>query len=609
MTTLFPLDQVSNNPWQTRVIEDNAHVVSLAESIAASGLLQTPLARPHPDGKFPPGHPDVHVQLAFGHSRLAAYRLLASGAVPDMDPRDWQAMPVEIRDLTDRQMSDLAAEENTRRKNLSAIEIAAAIQKRMADFHLTQLEAGAPFGYKSQGAVANLLRLLALPEAVQASIHNGELPERAARELLLVNRLDPAQAARIAGQAMKVEERDRAEAVTQAISEFLRNKGRRLRNAPFDLNWPKQPIKVEQPVEGQPAEVRACLGCPFFFHYDRQELCAFVECYDLKAQMAVADHLRRVSTKTGIPIAAPSEKVKIVYDGHQALEGLGNYWNARERATKLVRAGLPELRLVAAKESNHSLNDIVGSEFVALAATQPAAITRWLNANGSERKALSAAAGKPAKPETPAQKSKRLAAEEREMEARRSGRAAFLKEKQDVLWLLESAAQHIGERLEVSGNALKFLLNLVHNRYTVSASMWPEFAAVEEEIWKEAQHSEDNARQHVALDVLAQTVLGFHKPQDAYVWQNALDAIENLAYEDFGVEAKKLPAIWNKPPKHKTDFNCWTCGRFASSTRLTKRDHEAGWTITLMKGGGAFDVACPDCAKQHANAAPKKAKK
>ena len=86
---LIILDLIDANPWQPRQSEDPEHIKKIALSIAEDGLLQTPVGRwAHPSGKPMPSaagyEPDDfaalmiatgwHVQLAFGHSRLAAYK-------------------------------------------------------------------------------------------------------------------------------------------------------------------------------------------------------------------------------------------------------------------------------------------------------------------------------------------------------------------------------------------------------------------------------------------------------------------------------------------------------------------------------------------------------
>lgn len=176
----WPMDRIEANPWQPRAEQDAAKTTSIAASVRANreadpndpqrGLLQVPLARPHP---AKPGW----VQLQFGHTRQAALRSLG-----DDD------MPLVIRAATDRQMADRAAQENIERKDLSAIEIAHAIKRYIADFGVTQAEAGKVYGYSSQSSVSNLLRLLDLPEAVQQYVRAGELPERHARELVTLVR-------------------------------------------------------------------------------------------------------------------------------------------------------------------------------------------------------------------------------------------------------------------------------------------------------------------------------------------------------------------------------------------------------------------------------------
>src|SRR5512147_2516521 len=102
--TTIELAKIDPNPFQVRLTEDRPHVEALAEDIAANGLLQCPLGRAHPE------QPE-RVQLAFGHSRLAAYVILAS---QHPEVADWERLPVDVRDLTDRQMSDYAASENAR---------------------------------------------------------------------------------------------------------------------------------------------------------------------------------------------------------------------------------------------------------------------------------------------------------------------------------------------------------------------------------------------------------------------------------------------------------------------------------------------------------------
>jgi ParB family chromosome partitioning protein len=127
----FPLLKIHHNPYQTRTEEDPEVVQRLADSIAAEGMLQLPIGRPLPSDAF-------HVQLAFGHSRLAAHYLLGR-----------ESMPVEVRELTDRQMAELAIRENRDRSDLSPIEEARAMFAYQRDFGATTDEVGALWGLEA----------------------------------------------------------------------------------------------------------------------------------------------------------------------------------------------------------------------------------------------------------------------------------------------------------------------------------------------------------------------------------------------------------------------------------------------------------------------------
>ena len=77
----FALDRISDNPYQPRMNEDLEHIMSVAKSIAIDGLLQNPVGRMVTVSE---------VQLAFGHTRLRAHRLLAGGQVEGVNnPEDF----------------------------------------------------------------------------------------------------------------------------------------------------------------------------------------------------------------------------------------------------------------------------------------------------------------------------------------------------------------------------------------------------------------------------------------------------------------------------------------------------------------------------------------
>lgn len=185
---LAPLEVIKSNPFQPREMEDEEHIQKLAQSIAEDGLLQTPVGRlidgdgdPEPfaealqqtgeDKKTLFDRNCYGVELAFGHSRLAAFRLLQKAG-----RTEFAQMPVLIRDIPDEEMFRLAIRENLERKALTPIEEARAMARYRNEFGKTSAEIGALFGL-SESAVRNKLRLIDLPDVAQEKLANGEISE------------------------------------------------------------------------------------------------------------------------------------------------------------------------------------------------------------------------------------------------------------------------------------------------------------------------------------------------------------------------------------------------------------------------------------------------
>ncbi|MGH7821466.1 MAG: ParB/RepB/Spo0J family partition protein, partial [Candidatus Binatia bacterium] len=110
-----------------------------------------------------------------GERRLRAARLAGLDAVP-----------VTVRDYSDRESLEIALIENLQRDDLSALEEAAGFQRLIDDFALTQDEVAQRVG-KSRPAVANTLRLLQLPDAVREELRSGRLSAGHARALLALS--------------------------------------------------------------------------------------------------------------------------------------------------------------------------------------------------------------------------------------------------------------------------------------------------------------------------------------------------------------------------------------------------------------------------------------
>jgi ParB/RepB/Spo0J family partition protein len=196
------LHRIDANPWNPRMSESGEHVKKLALSIARDGLMQPPVGR----WVFPDGTPargmgradltesGMRVQLAFGHSRLAAFRWLEDVKGSSNLAGDWSRMPVVIVEMSDEEMALKALAENMARKDLNAIEEARAMARLREEFGKTSAEIGEIFTL-SDSAVRNKMRLLALPEFLQNALRQGELSEGSGRALIAL--YDIPEAARL----------------------------------------------------------------------------------------------------------------------------------------------------------------------------------------------------------------------------------------------------------------------------------------------------------------------------------------------------------------------------------------------------------------------------
>lgn len=154
---------IGANPHQPRRHFDPAAMDDLIASVKAHGVLQPILVRPVADGRF---------EIIAGERRWRAAQ--AAGL---------HEMPAVVRPLDDRAAFEIALIENIQRSDLNAIEEARGYKRLIDDFGHTQAVLGGIVG-KSRSHVTNLLRLLDLPEAIQAMVEVGELAMGHARALV-----------------------------------------------------------------------------------------------------------------------------------------------------------------------------------------------------------------------------------------------------------------------------------------------------------------------------------------------------------------------------------------------------------------------------------------
>src|SRR5213083_1010485 len=163
--TEIPIDQIEPNPRQPRKMFDVGALDELALSIKASGVIQPVVVRRGLAGAY---------QLIAGERRWRAARQAGLDRIPAI-----------VRDATDAQSIEIALVENLLREDLNPIETAQAYQKLLAEFGWTQEELAQRIG-KDRTSIANSLRMLKLPEEIQADLRNGRLTMGHARALLAV---------------------------------------------------------------------------------------------------------------------------------------------------------------------------------------------------------------------------------------------------------------------------------------------------------------------------------------------------------------------------------------------------------------------------------------
>ena len=159
----LPIGEIEPDRGQPRTNFDETALSELADSIREYGVLQPLLVRPMSDGSY---------RIVAGERRWRAARIAGLTEIP-----------VVIKALSDNEAAAIALIENLQREDLNPIEEAQGIKKLMDDYGFTQEQAAEKLS-KSRPAIANVLRLLALPEDVLLLVREGTLSAGHARTLL-----------------------------------------------------------------------------------------------------------------------------------------------------------------------------------------------------------------------------------------------------------------------------------------------------------------------------------------------------------------------------------------------------------------------------------------
>lgn len=323
------LDRIKPNPWQTRLGDPSPdYIRELAMDIASNGLLQNPIGRivflekpieilgpidqNYLDGKL--ADPSYTVELAFGHNRLAAYRYLSIGATENT-LNNFTRLPIEIRTLTDQQMALLAWSENEKRRDVTPIERARAIEKRMADFGWSVADVAEQLGL-ARPTVSNILRLLKLPQEIQAALSNGDISVRVASALLPIYDLPEhiiTQANQdywnspksIVKNALNGESSDR---IRSQVETLYRNNTRLLQDAEFKLDdvFPENLTVSGYDFEGMNCTVYCgtCRNCDRRIKHDGN-ICLDPDCFRAKTTLYRRNYLSSAAYAINIEVSDP----------------------------------------------------------------------------------------------------------------------------------------------------------------------------------------------------------------------------------------------------------------------------------------------------------------
>lgn len=191
------IDEIQPAPRQARKLFDQEKLAELAASIKEHGVIQPVVVRPLAEGGY---------ELIAGERRWRACKTLG-----------YKTIPTVIKEYRDLEATAVSLIENVQREDLNTLEEALAYHQLMEDFGLTQEEVSGRVG-KSRPFVANMVRLLGLPDEIKDMLASGQLNAGHARALLAIQdgKKQLAAAGKIARQQLNVRQ---AEKMAKTLAE------------------------------------------------------------------------------------------------------------------------------------------------------------------------------------------------------------------------------------------------------------------------------------------------------------------------------------------------------------------------------------------------------
>ena len=260
---MVPLSAIEPNKDQPRREFDEEKLQQLADSISRYGVLQPLLVRDMGNGRS---------QLLAGERRWRAARLAGL-----------TELPVQLKELEDQGVLEVALIENLQREDLNPMEQAGGYRRLMEEFSLTQEEVAARVG-RSRPAVANTLRLLSLPKTIQDMVQEGALSEGHGRALVGLDEsvslplalqaceqgLSVRQLERLASAAAKAGREGESPAPEPAKDLYARQLGEALSG------------RLGRRVQLRPGAKKGRIEIEY---YDNQDLCALLEQLGLPVEL------------------------------------------------------------------------------------------------------------------------------------------------------------------------------------------------------------------------------------------------------------------------------------------------------------------------------------
>ncbi|MEG1720647.1 MAG: ParB/RepB/Spo0J family partition protein [Pseudoflavonifractor sp.] len=248
----IPIAQIEPGQKQPRKRFDDEALADLADSIRTHGLIQPLTVRRLSSGYY---------QIIAGERRWRASKLAGLTELPAM-----------VIEADDRKVMELGLIENLQREDLNPIEEAAGYKVLMGDYGLTQEEVALRVG-KSRSAVANALRLLALPDAVCLLLEEGKLSAGHARAILSVERGDQRKLL-----AQKILDEDFSVRQTEAYAKHLNKVAENLDSYGEPYPQPEDPNRIYR--ESAAKDLSDRLGRRVSIHHGAKKGKIELEYYD-----------------------------------------------------------------------------------------------------------------------------------------------------------------------------------------------------------------------------------------------------------------------------------------------------------------------------------------